>query len=669
MSEQDAVAELARLWDLLPMLVGGPWDELEPLLTDALEALRKAGTDGDSHRLAGEIMRLCLPYPSLRAALATAYARHDYRTDTETPVVPWKQTAHEVATSLARSARPGGERWLTAEVQNHPPATPWRVGVAQVLTIAVAAGDDRPPDAPDIPDHALSGTGEDGAVLTVELRGDADIETLQADLVLPPAGPSPDRARFRVTPHPGVTRLILTAVVTRKDTRAFIQVITLDVTIVPDDLSPPVSVRGLRERAIGWPLDEAFGTDGADATLVVTDRELLLVPHGLSAWLPASRDDLLKFGEVPRRALRAIVRGLLEEDDGDPVHQRDIGIPQAEYERAMTTLVDAGTLMFNSLFGAAPDLAAIGKALAMLPADHGPLRVEITARDPVIPWHLLGFPRAEGTVADPSQIFGLRHRIAYVPRRSGTRRPPPSENLRLADGPLRVVLALNRDIDTWRGVRRDLTELQLTNWLSRERAADGALTVAVPAEGDVVNVLLGGLPPAELVYFFCHAELDEDPLGIHPVTAALGLTSPHKVSLRDLLTRWTPDQELDLAPLIVLNACATAVPPDQVYAAFTPWLMAKGARGVIGTEVEIPAVFAAAWATEFFQDLLDGVPVADAAFRVTRHFVDRHHNLLGLAYALHCNGRSRIAPAVPGPHPNRHGQETRASRAGGNSDR
>jgi hypothetical protein len=517
------------------------------------------------------------------------------------------------------------------------------------LSIAVVAGHDRPPDAPDVPDDALSGTGEHGAVLTVDLRGDADVETLQADLILPPTGPSPDRARFRVTPHPGMTRLVLTAVVTRKDTRAFVQLLTLDITVA-DDVPPSTRIHGLRARAIGWPLEEAFGTDGADATLAVSDQELLLLPHGLNAPLAASRDDLLKLGEGPRRALQAIVCGLLEEHNDDPVHQRDIEIPQAEYERAMATLVGAGTMLYNSLFGANPELAAIGRALADLPADHGPLRVEITARDPIIPWHLLAFPRAD-SAADPSMIFGLRHRIAYVPRRSGARRQPPSANLRPPGGPLRVVLALNRDIDEWRGSRRDLAKRQLTNWLSRESAADGALTVAVPDEGDVAEVLLSSLPPAELVYFFCHAELDEDPLGIHPVTAALGLTGPHKVSLRELLTRWPTDQELDLAPLIVLNACATSAPPDQVYAAFTPWLMNKGARGVIGTEVEIPAIFAAAWATEFFRHLLDGAPVADAAFRVTREFVDQQHNLLGLAYALHCDGRSRVAPPVPASSP------------------
>ena len=47
MTYQDAVSDLVRLWDLLPILVGSPWRELEPSLLDALDYLAAAETDGD----------------------------------------------------------------------------------------------------------------------------------------------------------------------------------------------------------------------------------------------------------------------------------------------------------------------------------------------------------------------------------------------------------------------------------------------------------------------------------------------------------------------------------------------------------------------------------------------------------------------------------------------
>jgi hypothetical protein len=44
---------------------------------------------------------------------------------------------------------------------------------------------------------------------------------------------------------------------------------------------------------------------------------------------------------------------------------------------------------------------------------------------------------------------------------------------------------------------------------------------------------------------------------------------------------------------------------------------------------------------------MDGVPLADAAFELARELVERHRNLLGLVYALHCDGRSLVQPAIP----------------------
>ena len=50
---------------------------------------------------------------------------------------------------------------------------------------------------------------------------------------------------------------------------------------------------------------------------------------------------------------------------------------------------------------------------------------------------------------------------------------------------------------------------------------------------------------------------------------------------------------------------------------------------------------------QFFSRVLDGVPPADAAFELARDLVQRDRNLLGLVYALHCDGRSLVRPAIP----------------------
>jgi len=77
-----------------------------------------------------------------------------------------------------------------------------------------------------------------------------------------------------------------------------------------------------------------------------------------------------------------------------------------------------------------------------------------------------------------------------------------------------------------------------------------------------------------------------------------------------------------------------------------PYFLAKGARGVIGTECEVPVVFAIEFAQRFFDRLLDGDPVGEGILSVRRHLVDEHHNPLGLMYSVYCDADTRVDPAL-----------------------
>ena len=72
--------------------------------------------------------------------------------------------------------------------------------------------------------------------------------------------------------------------------------------------------------------------------------------------------------------------------------------------------------------------------------------------------------------------------------------------------------------------------------------------------------------------------------------------------------------------------------------------MAKGARGVIGTECEIPAIFAKEWAKRFFDQFLAGEPVGQIFLNLRQEFYKKHNNILGMLYALYCDGDTRIDP-------------------------
>ncbi|MDQ2870668.1 MAG: hypothetical protein M3S32_07995, partial [Acidobacteriota bacterium] len=65
----------------------------------------------------------------------------------------------------------------------------------------------------------------------------------------------------------------------------------------------------------------------------------------------------------------------------------------------------------------------------------------------------------------------------------------------------------------------------------------------------------------------------------------------------------------------------------------------------IGTECQTPAIFAAEWARRFFDQFLEGQPVGALFLDLRREFYQQHNNILGLLYALYCDGDTRIVPA------------------------
>ena len=109
----------------------------------------------------------------------------------------------------------------------------------------------------------------------------------------------------------------------------------------------------------------------------------------------------------------------------------------------------------------------------------------------------------------------------------------------------------------------------------------------------------------QIVYFYCHAESSglADPGG--PDASALVLTDA-RITLADLNLDAPTTTMLRGQPLVFINACESAELSPAFYDGFVPYFMAKGARGVIGTQCKTPALFAVEWASRFFDRFLDG---------------------------------------------------------------
>ena len=163
---------------------------------------------------------------------------------------------------------------------------------------------------------------------------------------------------------------------------------------------------------------------------------------------------------------------------------------------------------------------------------------------------------------------------------------------------------------------------------------------------EVTGALSDGQGPDQVLYFYCHglAQGVDDVGGVSAST--LMLSGSSRITLDDLYMYAPTDDHFANTPLVFINACESAKLSPLIYDGFVPYFMAKGARGVIGTEVETPALFAIEWAKRFFDRFLKGESVGEIFLALRKEFYEQNRNLMGLLYALYVDGDTRLDPGV-----------------------
>ncbi len=164
---------------------------------------------------------------------------------------------------------------------------------------------------------------------------------------------------------------------------------------------------------------------------------------------------------------------------------------------------------------------------------------------------------------------------------------------------------------------------------------------------DILAAMRAHDSPPQILYFYCHALTGtlNDSYGAD--SAELTMTKKEKIRLVDLKGDAPEDEPLPGAPLVFINACESAKLSPLYYGGFMKYFTAKGARGMIGTECSIPAVFASAWARRFFDCFLSGRrPLGKVFLDLRQEFLDEHNNLLGLLYAVYGDGDTVVEPGL-----------------------
>ncbi|MEO8165174.1 MAG: C25 family cysteine peptidase, partial [Betaproteobacteria bacterium] len=265
-----------------------------------------------------------------------------------------------------------------------------------------------------------------------------------------------------------------------------------------------------------------------------------------------------------------------------------------------------------------------------------------------VPWGMLyTHPTEEPLAANGSNFvkegfWGYRHIIEHCPykRKYGTNRViHPSDDGRVTTGfHIDDAIKLVDDPDVMARQQHFFAEHPLID--SRERTLKAHLSTALSS--DEFN--------DKLMYFFCHGrgagEIDKPNLG----DSWLKLSDPPDtyITANDFDT-WLGDRDLESSPFVFCNACQGGQMTTNFYESVALAMLARGAAGLIGPQIDVPIVFAEKFGRRFFERLLgDGQTPSDPAGKIlrdlTREFLDNHHNPLGLAYSLYSGADMQFVP-------------------------
>ncbi|TDN92833.1 CHAT domain-containing protein [Microbacterium sp. BK668] len=350
----------------------------------------------------------------------------------------------------------------------------------------------------------------------------------------------------------------------------------------------------------------------------VTDSEV---------FIQITEDELAARIEGVREALLKTVK--------DPTFALELDIPPDLGAAALKTLAFAGFRLYQAIFGgpfASDELKKVGRWLRESLADDV-TTLQVVSRGFPVPWALMYLTdRFSDDALDWHDFIGMRHVVEQIPMREISALPPVTTIPSTPDLSVRVLY--NDGIDAQMPSRP--VAAQRTYW--------GGRGVKL-GEGTKVDDLKSALAVSaadKVLYLYCHAvasDKDSD-------DSYLVMTGDQRITLGELAVYAPIEDQLSSHPLVIINACESGDLSPNFYDGFVPYFLAKGARGVIGTECKTPGRFASEWAIAFFDRFFGGEPLGEAVLSLRRDFLDKHGNPLGLLYGVHCDTDTRVDPAL-----------------------
>jgi hypothetical protein len=305
-------------------------------------------------------------------------------------------------------------------------------------------------------------------------------------------------------------------------------------------------------------------------------------------------------------------------------------------EAVAPALAVAGDKLFNAIFESGGDegLKEIGKTLRDLLSTQS-CNVAITSSDVFLPWGMLythPVPderlKPDGSNFRKEGFWGYQHLVHQTPAKvvaGATGRLDPS-----VPGLLSVNfddrLASDPELPFIAGHITSISELVAAPRIRRTKKAELAS-----------DFTINRARLERILYFYCHGLSTGDDAA-KPLDPRLILTDGD-IKATDFEYWSDGDKPLPTSPLIFINACQGGQMQTLFYQSFAVTLLKQGATGLIGAQIDVPAVFAAEYGERvfnaFFKKGKKPVLMGPLLGKVNRAMWDDHKNPVGLVYSLY----------------------------------
>ena len=328
--------------------------------------------------------------------------------------------------------------------------------------------------------------------------------------------------------------------------------------------------------------------------------------------------------KVLNSAQTAIWAGLM-----DPLGQPQNKIAADEFTNAMERVVTEGATLYRELsdLGFRTILQKIDSTLK-----EGD-RVKIQTDSGFLPWEIL-YPfeyneewpagkKAQNPVR-PQALWGYKfmtNHILMPTMDEGGWEAPLAEH---QSGPAFISLNLNKTIED-AFTTRPFKPIDFHRKFYQSSLLNCGQLLDDPES--IKELLLAPNNKATIIYLYCHGRSTSlfDAAGDQLELATGTIITP----------AFLDDTKYQRGPIVVLNSCSSAATSPVSFSSFHKRFRVKRAMGIIGTTIEIPATFAAAFGKKLIEAYLAGIPIGTAIYTLRRELLDRN-NPLGMFYSLQC---------------------------------